>query len=123
MKRGLKGAGKPMNIRATQVTIVSPMKRGLKDLTGHPNVRFAFSYNRFPDEKGTESFGSVKSLLTELGVTIVSPMKRGLKDQYETTPENVLALVTIVSPMKRGLKGEYVKLAVENEQLLQSFPR
>ncbi len=37
------------------VTTVSPMKRGLKGKKGNRNPSKATCYNRFPDEKGTES--------------------------------------------------------------------
>ena len=38
-------------------------------------------YNRFPDEKGTESTSSTPALTAPLEVTTVTPMKRGLKVQ------------------------------------------
>ena len=120
-----KGTERPLKRALTclpyQVTIVSPMKRGLKAIANnHPRCSFA-SYNRFPDEKGTESINQpitiaeaqrsynrfpdekgterarLDSVRRPLDVTIVSPMKRGLKD-------TVQGMVTIVSPMKRGLK-------------------
>ena len=42
------------------VTTVTPMKRGLKDLCEciFGGFRFECGYNRYPDEKGTESRGT-----------------------------------------------------------------
>ena len=37
------------------VTTVTPMKRGLKADLANADHGFVASYNRFPDEKGTES--------------------------------------------------------------------
>ncbi len=37
------------------------------------------SYNRFPDEKGTERLANTGGAKREKQVTTVSPMKRGLK--------------------------------------------
>ena len=37
------------------------------------------SYNRYPDEKGTESRRTDKARWQPVGVTTVTPMKRGLK--------------------------------------------
>ena len=40
---------------APLVTTVTPMKRGLKANAAKRITRFTLCYNRFPDEKGTES--------------------------------------------------------------------
>ena len=61
------------------VTIVSPMKRGLKGRSSVFALRILTCYNRFPDEKGTESEPACPNPKTIRLVTIVSPMKRGLK--------------------------------------------
>ena len=57
MKRGLKAANKPCRCAGKQVTTVTPMKRGLKVelLVAVRCQRPVISYNRYPDEKGTES--------------------------------------------------------------------
>ena len=105
MKRGLKeNKDYRLSCRASVVTIVSPMKRGLKAPEPCECAGIDGSYNRFPDEKGTESDGYYLHISRLLSVTIVSPMKRGLKDQTEgrSGTDNE---VTIVSPMKRGLKA------------------
>ena len=79
-------------------------------------------YNRYPDEKGTEStLGSSDQYCAET-VTTVTPMKRGLK---ESKPQAgpLTVLVTTVTPMKRGLKD------IANQRLnlrgiqLQPLPR
>ena len=53
------------------------MKRGLKAEV--PAVAVSTSYNRYPDEKGTESLDAFQEVLNEYVVTTVTPMKRGLK--------------------------------------------
>ena len=76
MKRGLKVDKSRPNRRSLKpVTTVSPMKRGLKEHWGTEQFRRSGRYNRFPDEKGTESRHREASTT----VTTVSPMKRGLK--------------------------------------------
>ena len=85
------------------VTTVTPMKRGLKaelnlciDEKG-TNIRW--SYNRYPDEKGTESYANwsynrypdekgTETLWTTMGVTTVTPMKRGLKARLVDNTES-----------------------------------
>ena len=86
-------------------------------------------YNRFPDEKGTESEPARSVQENQEPVTTVSPMKRGLKvaddsdtnslllsynrfpdekgtESIQTDAETAIAsVVTTVSPMKRGLKA------------------
>ena len=59
------------------------MKRGLKVYDTSGNKCAVLRYNRFPDEKGTESMGFGVQLLCNNRVTTVSPMKRGLKDQAQ----------------------------------------
>ena len=48
------------------------------------------SYNRYPDEKGTESWLSDAGVSTlvpnDSAVTTVTPMKRGLKDIFIAPP-------------------------------------
>ena len=63
-------------------------------------------YNRFPDEKGTESVFSCANQRGRFSsiVTTVSPMKRGLKE-FTRQAHEIAEYVTTVSPMKRGLKG------------------
>ena len=97
------------------------MKRGLKAACRQTfdmqlmMAKFADNwtgYNRYPDEKGTESLyvGAMPVRPSESMVTTVTPMKRGLK----VCPSHVLVVlesvptirkVTTVTPMKRGLKG------------------
>ena len=48
------------------------------------------SYNRYPDEKGTESSTVSLSTCSLIGVTTVTPMKRGLKDPTERQGEPIL---------------------------------
>ena len=55
MKRGLKADTKPVSEAVADVTTVSPMKRGLKEYGAILGGRVWDRYNRFPDEKGTES--------------------------------------------------------------------
>ena len=55
MKRGLKANRGNQRRGRSEVTIVSPMKRGLKEWEIPELQRMAHCYNRFPDEKGTES--------------------------------------------------------------------
>ena len=62
------------------VTTVTPMKRGLKDQIPELPCMAAQSYNRYPDEKGTESDISCARCGRKYKVTTVTPMKRGLKD-------------------------------------------
>ena len=56
MKRGLKapqGPASPCSVG--RVTTVTPMKRGLKATQNTSSAPFISCYNRYPDEKGTES--------------------------------------------------------------------
>ena len=99
MKRGLKvGFRSARSAVRTRVTILYPMKRGLK-VTRRTNTLSSFSsYNPLPDEKGTESLRPDLDTRQKEFVTILYPMKRGLKD---------------VSLMRR----------VKQWRLLQSFTR
>ena len=54
------------------------MKRGLKDGRVDNVPLYIGSYNRYPDEKGTES-ATERSKRDGHLVTTVTPMKRGLK--------------------------------------------
>ena len=56
------------------------MKRGLKGQPADSSARPRQCYNRYPDEKGTESAQSCSTMQSVSGVTTVTPMKRGLKD-------------------------------------------
>ena len=55
MKRGLKVKDGEAARSKAVVTTVTPMKRGLKDLIKRRQQAEEKSYNRYPDEKGTES--------------------------------------------------------------------
>ena len=55
MKRGLKATADSETLRTLAVTILAPMKRGLKDNLFCLPVRNFAGYNPCPDEKGTES--------------------------------------------------------------------
>ena len=61
------------------VTILAPMKRGLKAIGDCHGEVEAESYNPCPDEKGTESADLVTTDPGVVVVTILAPMKRGLK--------------------------------------------
>ncbi len=130
MKRGLKDSHKVTDpcIRDCEVTTVSPMKRGLKAVTASCSRHRSFSYNRFPDEKGTESwFGggsrlplrkSYNRFPDEKGTesTIAQfqewrqmsynrfPDEKGTERKRVAAPPPSIMKVTTVSPMKRGLK-------------------
>ena len=80
------------------------MKRGLKVLSASLLAAYWISYNRYPDEKGTERFQCVLMFAFQADVTTVSPMKRGLKDDDGGIGEGG-SVVTTVTPMKRGLKA------------------
>ena len=80
------------------------MKRGLKAPLSPTSLLVLSSYNRYPDEKGTERINKKDDIKKTLGVTTVTPMKRGLKDLCYQLVTN-LGLVTTVTPMKRGLKA------------------
>ena len=56
------------------------MKRGLKVMVVQCPHQLVHSYNRFPDEKGTERWVQFAFAILLMTATIVSPMKRGLKD-------------------------------------------
>ena len=43
------------------------------------------SYNRYPDEKGTERATNSRVMVPRVPVTTVTPMKRGLKDHTSTS--------------------------------------
>ena len=79
MKRGLKVDSEQRFVGWRLVTTVTPMKRGLKE--NYPTYRFLVSrcYNRYPDEKGTESLIIPSQCFDRSRVTTVTPMKRGLK--------------------------------------------
>ena len=64
------------------VTILYPMKRGLKELISRHAQRQKRGYNPLPDEKGTESYTDYDNDATDGSVTILYPMKRGLKDPH-----------------------------------------
>ena len=72
--------------------------------TAQPSTRSMNSYNRYPDEKGTES-GRINETRDLREVTTVTPMKRGLKVWSELLFAFESWLVTTVTPMKRGLKA------------------
>ena len=99
MKRGLKVRKRVAGLKPLiAVTTVTPMKRGLK-VSGHQLIyRGRRRYNRYPDEKGTES--------TERDAV-------GVRSSFVTT----------VTPMKRGLKAGYRALSRELVKELQPLPR
>ena len=111
MKRGLKAHDlSRFNI---SVTTVTPMKRGLKARlrsleTGCDSL---VSYNRYPDEKGTES------LVQKLDLAVEREGTRYNRYPDEKGTESLLCAVqicrgivpvTTVTPMKRGLKGNLI---------------
>ena len=90
------------------------MKRGLKDPLPGPHDRRHNRYNRYPDEKGTES------LRQGLQLRLPSPCYNRYPDEKGTERELLRweqffeTGVTTVTPMKRGLK------VVMNQQLFQA---
>ena len=108
MKRGLKDLqrDRPTSlIWSTRVTTVTPMKRGLKvkvESSGVKPNRQVRCYNRYPDEKGTESLTITETVATDTQaeVTTVTPMKRGLK---ESVPSRGLSQQagTMLQPLPR----------------------
>ena len=66
-------------------------------------IRFT-CYNRYPDEKGTESLSASLGNAYHFSVTTVAPMKRGLK-AFGDRDIAFARCVTTVAPMKRGLKA------------------
>ena len=103
MKRGLKVVHVGFRGLHHLVTIVTPMKRGLKVV----HVGF----------RGLHHL-----------VTIVTPMKRGLKAIYAAANEAIATweprvnVVTIVTPMKRGLKAQIYRRRTKDWGL-QPLPR
>ena len=99
-----------------------PDEKGTESSTlDRPVIAFT-RYNRFPDEKGTEStnacgFGSVS-----LGRYNRFPDEKGTESVTLERGECCLLLVTTVSPMKRGLKAHSLILT-KALQTLQPFPR
>ena len=75
-----------------KVTTVSPMKRGLKELVHLRHPIGLPSYNRYPDEKGTESLFNPPIPPCQGGITTAIPMKRGLKGNF--APLSILALMS-----------------------------
>ena len=55
MKRGLKVNTKVNRLPQRDVTTATPMKRGLKGMLNIVLLINENRYNRYPDEKGTES--------------------------------------------------------------------
>ena len=55
------------------------MKRGLKVKLNRADSKVLKRYNRYPDEKGTESEQTAEAEGPLSAVTTVTPMKRGLK--------------------------------------------
>ena len=55
MKRGLKEVLPSLTPHHVRVTTVTPMKRGLKASLPVRSQHYPPGYNRYPDEKGTES--------------------------------------------------------------------
>ena len=55
MKRGLKVSAGYLWLGGSVVTTVTPMKRGLKAVSAMCTMIGLLRYNRYPDEKGTES--------------------------------------------------------------------
>ena len=59
------------------------MKRGLKATYDMLSGMITDGYNRYPDEKGTESCFFYTFNIMHIRVTTATPMKRGLKDVTE----------------------------------------
>ena len=67
MKRGLKDhkSGR-LHGKTTQVALITPMKRGLKDCNAYDIMEYVQSCTNYPDEKGTESESEV--WVREIGI-------------------------------------------------------
>ncbi len=122
MKRGLKVSKTELTIFQRSCYNRFPDEKGTEskiDPDGYPR---AVSYNRFPDEKGTESLPDIADS-TEIPGYNRFPDEKGTERWSTTHTHNSFESVTTVSPMKRGLKGE-ARADYEFEGiLLQPFPR
>ena len=79
------------------------MKRGLKVKVDIRDTLLKFGYNRFPDEKGTESHNGILTVWRELCYNRF-PDEKGTERSSSALKSSRLMSVTTVSPMKRGLK-------------------
>ena len=122
MKRGLKVSGKTYAKNHQIVTTVTPMKRGLKDIAGRRNVHGWDSYNRFPDEKGTESHLQNIFLPRNISVTTVTPMKRGLKEHL-TYLKEPMDVGYNRCPDEKGTESCHRSIALIVRGWLQPLPR
>ena len=79
-------------------------------------------YNRYPDEKGTESLLLIR--LSEKSLRYNRyPDEKGTERLHNTCHAASAPFVTTVTPMKRGLK-DYIILAMPHRlRLLQPLPR
>ncbi len=80
MRRGLKPLLYPqLEVLEMQVGMVSPMRRGLKQIKDILLGKDKSSWNGLPDEKGIETRPALVSGRHQSRVGMVSPMRRGLK--------------------------------------------
>ena len=80
MKRGLKVARNAVISIGWNGYNRFPDEKGTESEYKQADAIAQFSYNRFPDEKGTERSMEAEEKEFQETVTTVSPMKRGLKD-------------------------------------------
>ena len=85
------------------VTTVTPMKRGLKAPKPIRPVNRRVSYNRYPDEKGTERTSPDQYYQSPRGYNRY-PDEKGTERLWFFLRLARFSLVTTVTPMKRGLK-------------------
>ena len=121
MKRGLKAHAALPPALAPLCYNRYPDEKGTESLTILPCQRINIrGYNRYPDEKGTERSTSRRAHRSSL-VTTVTPMKRGLK-AASSSMSGKWTTVTTVTPMKRGLKAE-TDVTIVEDLSLQPLPR
>ena len=86
MKRGLKASQSTDTLYDVSSYNRYPDEKGTERLEGEDDELYCRrSYNRYPDEKGTESPDPLSYPPPLHAVTTVTPMKRGLKEP-PTTP-------------------------------------
>ena len=122
MKRGLKVKVTSASMGwLSGVTTVTPMKRGLKVRCRRRRRESYPSYNRYPDEKGTESEDKILQYAPEDGYNRY-PDEKGTESLRRAHAVRVY-LVTTVTPMKRGLKESYLEAERDSYLQLQPLPR
>ena len=98
------------------------MKRGLKDVHVGRRPPNLLSYNRFPDEKGTERRPTAVRRRRSRCYNRF-PDEKGTESLILSCSVSFGLEVTTVSPMKRGLKVSVQRTCHVPTALLQPFPR